>query len=165
MVKKGEFREDLYYRLNVVAVILPPLRERKEDILELLDYYVELFSSENNLSPVRFSAEALKVLGNYSWPGNVRELRNYCESVVVRLRGGKITEYDLDGRFLEDLEEEEEVVQKKSKKGFSKEESEKKLILKALREAQGNKTEAARLLGVSRRTLHRKLDKWSDLPV
>jgi len=83
LVEEGKFREDLYYRLNVVPVELPPLRERVDDILLLIDHYIDEFSRENNVEPVTFMEGAKTALKNYSWPGNIRELRNFCENIVV----------------------------------------------------------------------------------
>lgn len=100
MVKAGTFREDLYYRLSVVALMLPPLRERRTDIPILIDHYVTYFAQENGLPKVRISASAMEALQAYSWPGNIRELRNFCENLVVMHEGvGEVTEYDLDPRF------------------------------------------------------------------
>ena len=160
MVKKGDFREDLYYRLNVVTVKLPPLRERKDDIPALIDYYVDAFSKDNGVEPVTFTKEALKALEEYPWPGNIRELRNFCENKVVMKHGEGITEYDLDIKYTV-LEEKETVTPQKPT--FSKEENEKRLLKNALMEAKGNRTRAAELLGISRRTLHRKLQQWPEL--
>jgi DNA-binding NtrC family response regulator len=98
-VKKGQFREDLYYRLNVVTIELPTLRQRKEDISLLLNHYIQYFSKENGLAPFKLSLEVIKVLENYEWPGNIRELRNFCENIVVRKRGVNITPMDLDLKF------------------------------------------------------------------
>lgn len=99
MVAKGTFREDLYYRLSVVALILPPLRERAGDISVLLNHYLKHFSSENALKPPHISKTAMDILKKYTWPGNIRELRNLCENLVVMHSGCEIGEYDLDPRF------------------------------------------------------------------
>lgn len=100
MVKAGTFREDLYYRLSVVALMLPALRERSSDIPILIDHYINFFAQENGLPRVRISKEAMEALSAYSWPGNIRELRNFCENLVVMHDGvGEVTPYDLDPRF------------------------------------------------------------------
>jgi DNA-binding NtrC family response regulator len=99
MVKKGEFRDDLFYRLNVIRIQLPSLRERADDVPILLNHFLEEFAEENGLTTPIPSDQALSILRSYSWPGNVRELRNFCENVVVLKRGSEITEYDLDPRF------------------------------------------------------------------
>lgn len=162
MIEKGEFREDLYYRLNVVSIELPPLRERGDDITLLLDHFLSQFSNDNNFPLPQLDSEALSVLSNYSWPGNIRELRNFCENLVVLNRGGKITQYDLDPRFFSESSE-----MSNSSPGpnssLSVEENEKRILRNALIKAGGNRTKAAELMGVSRRTLHRKLVRWPEL--
>lgn len=173
MVKKGTFREDLYYRLNVVEIKLPPLRERTEDIPVLLDHFVKYFCKENKVEPVRFSNDALDCILKYPWPGNIRELRNFCENMVVLHHGKEVTQYYLGDRFKhgegfepasdERSEGKERVTAKK--KSLSKEENEKQLIHSAMIESKGKRGEAAELLGISRRTLHRKLQQWPELDV
>ena len=167
MVKAGEFREDLYYRLNVVPLELPALRERPEDIPILMDHFLKQFSEENQVQPVQFSEGAKHALQQYAWPGNIRELRNFCENIVVLKQGGTITEYDLDPRFLGD----EDIGSGTTSSGnspartLSREENEKRLLRNALIQANGNRTKAAELMGISRRTLHRKLAHWPELDV
>lgn len=99
MVAKGTFREDLYYRLSVVALILPPLRERAADVPVLIEHYIRYFSAENALKPPKISRAALDILKKYTWPGNIRELRNLCENLVVMHSGSEVGEFDLDPRF------------------------------------------------------------------
>ncbi len=99
MVSQGKFREDLYYRLSVVALILPPLRERATDIPILVSHYLKHFAAENALKAPKISKAAMDILKKYSWPGNIRELRNLCENLVVMHPGAEIGEYDLDPRF------------------------------------------------------------------
>lgn len=167
MVKKGEFREDLYFRLDVVNLTLPALRERRDDIPLLIDHYIKIFAQENEVEAPRLAGSAMRVLMDYRWPGNIRELRNFCENIVVMKRGGEVTEYDLDTRFVNNeptgIEAGDASVTYAPKPGLSKEENEKRLMRNALREAQGNRTQAAKLMGISRRTLHRKLQQWPDL--
>ena len=91
MIRKDEFREDLFYRLNVVTVELPPLRERGEDILLLIDHFLGIYAEENQFDRPKLSKEAFDILKEYSWPGNIRELRNFCENLVVLKRGDEIT--------------------------------------------------------------------------
>lgn len=100
MVAEGTFREDLYYRLSVVALILPPLRERNTDIPVLIDHYLRKFAAENALKPPKIAKSAMDILKKYFWPGNIRELRNLCENLVVMHAGAEVGEYDLDPRFL-----------------------------------------------------------------
>ena len=170
MVAKGEFREDLFYRLNVVPIHLPPLRERAEDLPLLLDHYLQFFAKENGVTAPRLTPGALAALQKYAWPGNVRELRNFCENAVVLKRGGEITEYDLDPKFLGGpvagaAGGAREPGGALARQPFSKEENEKRLLRQALVEARGNRTKAAQLMGISRRTLHRKLVEWPELDV
>src|SRR3954465_10393949 len=101
MVREGKFREDLFFRLNVVRLFMPPLRERKEDIPLLLAHFIKVFSEENGVPPLTMEPGALRTLQAYSWPGNIRELRNFCENAVVLRRGGSFTEYDLEPKFRE----------------------------------------------------------------
>jgi two-component system, NtrC family, response regulator AtoC len=167
MVRKGTFREDLFYRLNVVRLFTPPLRERSEDIPVLLSHFIEEFSRENGVAPVTVEPGALRRLLEYRWPGNIRELRNFAENIVIMQRGNRITEYDLDPKFtMKEVRPTEEGSNGNSKTpSFSVEEHERMLLRKALLEARGNRTQAAELMGISRRTLHRKLAQWPDLDV
>ena len=168
MVKDGKFREDLYYRLSVVPLRMPPLRERTDDIPLLLAHYLKRFAVENNLSEVRLSADALAVLARYPWPGNIRELRNTCENLAV-LRAGKVlTSADLDPRYVQPLSASgvlRPALPATTGSVFDKEQNEKELLKQALASASGNRTKAAELLGISRRTLHRKLLQWPELEV
>lgn len=167
MVRKGSFREDLFYRLNVVKVKLPPLRERRDDIVVLIDYYIDIYSKENGVKPPVLTSEAREVLKNYAWPGNIRELRNFCEHLVIMKRGQKITAYDLEPKYNRSVIEEPKpsniVEQVDEMKTFSIEGNEKTLLRNALIKARGNRTKAAEILGISRRTLYRKLEKWPEL--
>ncbi|MCH8474889.1 MAG: sigma-54 dependent transcriptional regulator [Opitutales bacterium] len=165
MVKKGDFREDLFYRLNVVKIPMPPLRDRKDDIPVLIEHFIKHYAKENGLPRVRVEAETMKVLQNYRWPGNIRELRNFAENAVILHRGEKLTPYDLDRKYFGEEEEIEEKSPEIASHPLSVEENEKKLLRNALREAGGNRTKAAQLMGVSRRTLHRKLAQWPELDV
>ena len=162
MTKKGEFREDLYYRLNVVTIELPALRERGSDIALLLEYFLSQFSIENNFPSPTLNSETLVILNAYQWPGNIRELRNFCENLVVLNRGGEITPYDLDPRFFDQAIDNPSSNSVPSM-SLSVEENEKRLLRNALLQAGGNRTKAAELMGVSRRTLHRKLVRWPEL--
>jgi two-component system response regulator AtoC len=99
MVRDGKFREDLFFRLNVVRLYMPPLRERAEDVPLLLAHFIRVFSEENGVPPLVVEPGALRTLQRYAWPGNIRELRNFCENAVVLRRGGSLTEYDLEPKF------------------------------------------------------------------
>lgn len=154
-VEKGTFREDLFYRLNVVHLILPALRERKEDIPLLLKHYLTLFAEENGVKPPSVHPKALAILTDYAWPGNIRELRNFAENMIVMHRGEAIEPNLLEDKFFQ--------IQKSKTLTLSVEENEKQLILDALKKSKGNKSQAASLLGMHRRTLHRKLLQWPEL--
>ena len=162
MVQQGNFREDLYYRLNVITIELPPLRERGDDLTLLLTHFLSEYSAENGFDPPNLSSDTFAILKNYSWPGNVRELRNFCENLVVLKRGKEITPYDLDPRFTT-LSPSVDSNKNEIKTSLSVEENEKQLLRNALLESHGNRTKAAELMGISRRTLHRKLDRWPEL--
>jgi two-component system, NtrC family, response regulator AtoC len=166
MVREGKFREDLFFRLNVVSIRMPPLRERPGDVSSLLTHYLKHFAEENGLPTPEVEAGALATLESYDWPGNIRELRNFCENAVVLHRGGRLSEYDIDPKF----RGEGAVAAAQgassgvpSKSSLSVEENEKRLLREALIKARGNRTKAAKLMGVSRRTLHRKLVLWPEL--
>lgn len=167
LVKEGKFREDLFFRLNVVGIRMPALRERPGDVSTLLAHYLNYFAKDNGLPVPELEAGALATLEKYGWPGNIRELRNFCENLVVLHRGSKVSEYDLDPRFRAegDLPREEGAAPMPTGAVLSVEENEKRLLREALIKARGNRTRAAKLMGISRRTLHRKLLLWPELDV
>lgn len=169
MVADGKFREDLYYRLSVVPLRLPPLRERKDDIPLLLAHYLKKFARDNKADEAKLSPAALIPLAAYAWPGNIRELRNACENLSVLQAGRTVEPKDLDPRFTETIV----IARTTPQVGlaalppgvFDKEQNEKNLLKQALASAAGNRTKAAESLGISRRTLHRKLLQWPELEV
>ena len=167
MAKRGEFREDLLYRLNVITIYLPPLRERREDLPVLINHYIDSFAEENNLPPIDLTEGAINVLRDYRWPGNIRELRNFCENTVVLKRGNELTEYDLDPKYQNQTETslDDKPQTLSSSSTLCKEENEKRLLRNALIKTNGNRTHAAELMGISRRTLHRKLIQWPELDI
>jgi two-component system response regulator AtoC len=169
LVKDGKFREDLFFRLNVVRITLPPLRARSEDIPLLLTHYIKIFSNENRVPPITIEPGALHTLQIYPWPGNIRELRNFAENAVVLRRGGKLTEFDLEPKFRSELTAagaaSSAAPASASVPSLSVEENEKHLLHEALIKSRGNRTKAAKFMGISRRTLHRKLALWPDLDV
>jgi DNA-binding NtrC family response regulator len=172
MVRDGKFREDLFFRLNVVRLTTPPLRERPEDIPLLLAHFIRLFSEENGVPPLTVESGALRTLQAYAWPGNIRELRNFCENAVVLRRGGSLTEYDLEAKFRPDASGSNPASSKPgdpfpdaAAPSLSVAENEKRLLREALLKSRGNRTKAAKLMGVSRRTLHRKISQWPEQDV
>ena len=152
-VKKGNFREDLFYRLNVVRIEVPPLRERKEDIDLLAASFLETFNKEDKRKIEGFTPAASKALLSYSWPGNIRELKNAIESSVVLAKGKYIDKEDLPQMVRESGSG--------SKVTFdlpvTLDEAEKRLILETISYAKGNKTKAAELLGIGRKTITRRM--------
>ena len=162
MSQNGEFRDDLYYRLNVVTIELPPLRDRGDDLVLMMNHFIKVYSDENDFETPRLSDDVLSILQNYNWPGNVRELRNFCENLVVLKRGKTVSPNDLDPRFTL-LIAEGENANRDENSLLSVEGNEKRLLRDALLKSKGNRTKAAQLMGISRRTLHRKLDRWPEL--
>ncbi|HJO92151.1 MAG TPA: sigma-54 dependent transcriptional regulator [Victivallales bacterium] len=159
MVNKGEFREDLYFRLNVLTIELPPLRERKEDIPLLINSFILSFAQENAKDVSSISEDALKILSSYSWPGNIRELRNCIERMVILCREKTLQTANIPYNIRESVSP--ELADKFSPlDNLNIESNEKRLIIQSLDETNGNKTQAAEKLGISRRTLHRKLNEY-----
>ncbi len=216
MVREGKFREDLFFRLNVVRIGLPALRERPEDIPLLLTHYLKHFAQENGFAASPVEPDAMRCLQAYPWPGNIRELRNFAENIVVLQQGRKLTQYDLEPKFRGLVPALPSGAAGSGGAGagtfggagagaagagsagmsggfsgaqgsfgagtggavpvtpgwtmapdraLSVEENEKRLLREALIKARGNRTRAAELMGISRRTLHRKLAQWPDLDV
>ena len=168
LVREGKFRDDLFFRLNVVRITMPPLRERKDDIPLLVRGFLRHFSKVNDKSIVDLTAEAINALLVYDWPGNVRELRTAIEHGVVMATGPKITLRDLPiavreaaGKMLPRGISPEKAFGEKSSP-FNLHETERKLILQALAATNGNVTAAAKRLGISRRTLHRKINEINE---
>lgn len=159
-IKDNSFREDLYYRLNVVGVNISPLRDRKEDIPPLIDFFIQKYSEENNREDINISKEAMDLLLKYNYPGNVRELENTIERAVVLTRTNTIMTSDLPLSVRGIFSEEKLPLHIGSLNG-QLEALEKKLIFDALKECDGNQTRAGRLLGISERNLRYKLKKYN----
>jgi len=156
-VQQGNFREDLYYRLNVINLKVPPLRERREDIPLLAEHFLKMFSAKNDMAIKGFTPQAMDRLIRYRWPGNVREMMNAVESAVVLSDSEYISESDLSLLHAE-LPSQEAAAPVSA--DLPLEEVEKTTILKTLEISGGNKSEAARKLGITRATLHKKLKKY-----
>ena len=158
-IENGNFREDLYYRLNVVSVKIPLLRERKDDILLLADYFLKKYSDKNKKMIKGFAPRTIDLLMRHPWPGNVRELENAVERSVILAR-----EEVLSPEYLPDAIKELAIDELESVTGFSTGQSlkvvEKQMILRTLEDTNGNRTHAAEILGISRRTLQLKLKKY-----
>ncbi|BAI80310.1 two-component, sigma54 specific, transcriptional regulator [Deferribacter desulfuricans SSM1] len=182
-VKKGNFREDLYYRLNVINLHIPPLRRRKDDILHLAEFFVEKYSKLNRKKAKNLSEDAKSTLVNYDWPGNVRELEHTIERAVILSKGDKITSKDLFLHGLvfheeslveevktvdsdisndEDSKEPEKISFTNTLKNRSIADVEKELILNTLKDVGGNRTKAAEILGITVRTLRNKLKEYRE---
>jgi transcriptional regulator with PAS, ATPase and Fis domain len=155
-VRDGKFRKDLFYRINVIPITIPPLRKRKGDIKLLSNYFLEKYSAKNNLEVKGISDDTISLLLKYDWKGNVRELENTIERAVLLARGEIIMPKHL---FLEedDLNEDDPI---SIRAGLSVKEMEKELIFKTLEEVNGNRTNAAKMLGISIRTLRNKLREY-----
>jgi two-component system response regulator AtoC len=167
LVREGKFRDDLFFRLNVVRITMPPLRERKEDIPLLVRTFVRHFAKANEKSIVDLTPEAMNALLSYNWPGNVRELRTAIEHGVVMATGPKITLRNLPPAVREaagatlprGISGAKAFGEKSSPLDIR--ETEKRLIMQALAATNGNVTAAAKKLGISRRTLHRKINEMN----
>jgi len=157
LVKAGKFREDLFFRLRVVEIELPPLRNRTGDIPLLAQGFLREFAKENGKPVNDFTVDALEALMNFSWPGNVRELRTAIEHAVVLSRGERITLRDLPASVRHEGSAEVKIV---TGKDLTVKTAEKQLIIRALKETDGNRTHAAKKIGMSRRTFHRKLHEY-----
>ncbi|MEE9274773.1 MAG: sigma-54 dependent transcriptional regulator [bacterium] len=163
-IAERRFREDLYYRLNVITIHLPPLRERRGDIPLLMEHFIQRFSAKNSRKVRAFSREAIELMSNYEWPGNIRELENTVERAVVLGRGEILTVEDLPPQIAKGADPPEELRVEAGAPvlsipiGTPLAEVEKRVILETLRHTGGDKSAAARQLGIATRTIYRKLD-------
>ncbi len=160
-IKEGRFREDLYYRLNVINLGIPPLRERREDIGLLSDSFLIKYTTKNKKDTKGFSAQSARILNNYDWPGNVRELENAVERAVVMARSELIEPDNLPSNINQSL--------RKARKetfripsGTTMKDIEKKVILETLQTTSGSKSKAAKMLGISTRKIEYKIKEWSN---
>jgi two-component system response regulator HydG len=158
-VKQGRFREDLFWRLNVIQLRVPPLRDRPLDIPLLAEHFITRYCQAANRPPLEVSAEALAILTAYSWPGNVRELENAIERAVAFSTGAVIRAEVLPER-IGSTAAVASVIARASKKILTMRELEREYILEILRRTEGNKKRASELLGLDRKTLYRKLDEY-----
>jgi DNA-binding NtrC family response regulator len=157
-VEEGKFREDLFYRLNVIIINLPPLRQRPDDIPILVDHFLKEIAANKHTAPHRVSPEVMRRFQAYRWPGNVRELRNVLERMMVLAEGEVLTERDLPDEVASGTIHAS--TRKEIPAGVTMEELEKLAITKALDQCAGNRTHAANRLGISVRTLQRKLRQY-----
>ncbi len=167
LVEKGTFRKDLYYRLSTINIVIPPLRERGNDVVLLAEYFLEKFIKEYNVKKKKFTPDAYQKLLAHTWPGNVRELRNTIESAVLMSRGELITANDihLKSSYSRELPTipssyKDKIVLQFDISEFNMENIERAVIIEALKYTRWNKKKAAELLGVSRMNLLRKIKKY-----
>ncbi len=156
-VETGKFREDLFYRINVILLEIPPLRQRPEDIPFLVKHYLKFFSQRNHKVIDKISPEALQILSKYEWPGNVRELKNIVERLVVLSRSNVISVENIP----EDIKGNKRIIKNSIGKGLNTiQEMEEEMIRRTLSDLGQNKSLAAKKLGISRRTLYRKMEEY-----
>jgi transcriptional regulator with PAS, ATPase and Fis domain len=153
-VRRGDFREDLYYRLKVVEMALPPLRDRKDDILMLVDYFIQKFNKKFNKNIIDISEDVKRIFMEYSWPGNIRELEHTLEHAFVTARHSTITIDQLPLNLRENSGK--RVSSFESSEAFGQ-----RAVVEALKKSGWNKSKAARLLGVNVRTIYRKIEKYN----
>jgi two-component system NtrC family response regulator len=161
LIKEDKFREDLFYRINVVSIFIPPLKDRREDIVPLIEYFISKFINETNKGNLDISKEAMDILLKYSYPGNIRELENIIHHSVVMTRGDVITTDDLPLN-LKDTVDENLFLESGNSNSLSAqvEQLEKKLVNEALKNTGGNQSQASKILGISERNLRYRLEKW-----
>jgi two-component system, NtrC family, response regulator AtoC len=161
MVQRGEFREDLLYRLKVIPINLPPLRERKEDIEPLVGFFIEKFCKETNKSNITIEKDAMDLLEDYEYPGNIRELENLIERLVILSNDSLIKASSLPKEIVKGAYATKNNIFILPEEGINMEELEISLVKQALEKANGNQTHAAKLLGMSRHALIYRMDKYN----
>ncbi len=159
-IQKGNFREDLYHRLNVIPIVVPPLRERKEDIPLLIEYFSRNVCEKNKFPLKNWSNGAIKTMQNLSWKGNIRELRNFVERVVIMVQSSNITEKDVNSFITASTNNVDEILSISNTFQEFKEKSEKAFILKQLQANGWNISKTAEILGIQRSHLYNKLKKY-----
>jgi transcriptional regulator with PAS, ATPase and Fis domain len=161
-IKKGNFRDDLYFRLNVVKIEIPPLRERKEDILPLFRFFIERFNEQFKKRFIQISKEAEESILSYPWIGNIRELRNTVERIVLLEKGDTVLGMHLSflSKETESPEKQPQFKPRLPSQGIVLDEVEKHYIIEALKIKKGNKLQAAKMLGISRSTLLYRMQKY-----
>jgi transcriptional regulator with PAS, ATPase and Fis domain len=156
-IRKGTFREDLYYRLNVIPIFVPPLRERKDDIPQLASHFLQKFSREKGKEVTSISPEVMEILLAHSWPGNVRELENVIEHAIIIAKREKILLKDLPQYLLQNPSQTQQLP--------SLQDHEKNLIMKTLEETNWNKHQTAKRLKINRSTLYGKMKRYGLIRV
>jgi DNA-binding NtrC family response regulator len=159
-VESGSFREDLFYRLNIFPILVPPLRERKDDIPLLASHFRLRFAEENGLEPPEIQAETMERLLAHDWPGNVRELENFIERAVIMHAGSRTMPFDAPGSRRGEVAQ--EMGARAVRERWSLERLEREYILDVLRETRGHQIRASEILGIDRRTLYRKLKQYRE---
>lgn len=168
MVDEGKFREDLYYRLKVIPIYIPPLRDRLEDLPELVDYFIQRIVTKGELKPIAVSAEAMQLLKRYPWPGNIRELENTLERAIAMSSSGTLFPEDFPGEILsyskdemKDASEPLAHTETSHSTAQSLDELEREHILRTLESVDYNKTKAAEILAIDRGTLYRRAQRYN----
>ncbi len=159
-IDEGRFREDLYYRLNVIPILVPSLTDRKEDISQLTEYFLNRFSEEHGLGTKEITDSGMKFLKKYKWPGNVRELKNIIERLSIMVQKDEIDKNDI-AKHIESYDYEDALIKDTSSLKNAREEFEKEYIIKALKENERNITLTAKVLGIERTNLHRKVKQYN----
>jgi DNA-binding NtrC family response regulator len=160
LVDAGDFREDLFFRLDVFPIGVPPLRERRDDVLPLADHFLGRFAEEHGVEAPRLSATTLARMTAYDWPGNVRELENFIERSVIMYPGARSFPFDLPRNG--QTREEDGLVAKAAEKHWTLERLEREYLLATLESNRWQQSAVAEILGINRRTIHRKLKKYRE---
>lgn len=161
LIKEGKFREDLYYRINVVTISIPPLRDRKDDILHLISHFTEKYLPETKKPKIEFSREAMDILVKYNYPGNIRELENIVHHAVVLSRGDVVSSVDIPEQVKSaDSAEINWGINENSSLPEQVDSLEKMLVINALKKTNNNQLQASKILGISERNLRYRLEKW-----